>query len=196
MAVVNRVVQRCPAIHWIPACAGMTACWEVELGALRPWLAACSLARATGRYVRMPEAILALSALVVGTIWAGHLQAEFKIGATAVSQSDAGAATPPHEATGDVTPVRRLREGATLVDEPGRFETAGERLSFVPSKGDAKYVVLENLNLERVARVLGENPDARQWSVSGTITEYRGGNYLIVTRAILKSRSRPGAATP
>jgi hypothetical protein len=131
---------------------------------------------------------------IVGTVWAADRRAESGTHATAASQSDA--ATPMPDATGGVTPARRLREGTTLVDELGQFESTGERVRFVPSKGDAKYVVLENLNLERVARLLGEGSDARRWSVSGTITEYRGGNYLLLTRAILKSPSRRGAGTP
>ena len=69
-------------------------------------------------------------------------------------------------------------------------------MAFVPANGNARFIVLENLNLERIARVLGDDPDARQWSVTGSITEYRGGNYLLVTRAILKSRARTGAPQP
>ncbi len=111
------------------------------------------------------------------------------------SKSTALAATPPHEQTEKTTP-QRLRKGASLDNELGQFETAGDRVAFVPAGGNARFVVLENLNLERIARALGEDPDARQWSVSGSITEYRGGNYLLVTRAILKSRTRPGAPRP
>ena len=168
----------------------------------RPRFADLSDARIAGRLARTtmlavrPDAILALAVLVIGTIWVSRLPAEIHVRATAASEADGANPTPSRDQTDGVTPARRLREGAMLVDELGRFEAAGERLCFVPSKGDSRYLVLENLNLERVAQAVGENVDARQWSVSGTITEYRGSNYLLVTRAILKSRSRGNAATP
>jgi hypothetical protein len=115
--------------------------------------------------------------------------------AAAASKSTTSAPTPAHELT-DKTPPRRLREGASLDNELGQFEFAGDRVAFLTANGNTRFIVLENLNLERIARVLGDEPDARAWSVSGSITEYRGGNYLLVTRAILKSRARPSAAKP
>jgi hypothetical protein len=56
------------------------------------------------------------------------------------------------------------------------------------AESGVRYGGLENLNLERVASVINENPEQLQWSVSGTITEYRGANYLLVSRATLKSK--------
>jgi hypothetical protein len=44
--------------------------------------------------------------------------------------------------------------------------------------------VLENLALERIVRILNETRGQRQWLVSGTITEYRGSNYLLISKAV------------
>jgi len=162
----------------------------------RRLLAVQSLVRATRQQVPTIEACLALAVLVGGAIWAAHLHTDLGARAVAATPSEAAAAALVQNPTAGAALVRRLREGATLVDEPGQFELTGDRISFAPAKGNAKYIVLENLNLERVAQVLGQNSDARVWGVSGTIFEYRGGNYLLVTRAILKSRSRGSIATP
>ena len=52
------------------------------------------------------------------------------------------------------------------------------------------FVGLENLNLQRIARTIADNPVPLQWSVTGTITEYRGANFLFVRRAVLKRRAQ------
>lgn len=82
----------------------------------------------------------------------------------------------------------KVREGTQLKENLGGFRAAGDRVSFVSADGQYKLVVLENLTLERVARVLKESGSTSQWLVSGTVTEYQGTNYLLVTRAILKHR--------
>jgi hypothetical protein len=80
-----------------------------------------------------------------------------------------------------------LREGTRLVDEAGRFQTQGERLIFVTSEGERRFTLLENLNLERIARALGEGDKQSVWRAAGSITEYQGANYLLVERAVLVS---------
>jgi hypothetical protein len=45
--------------------------------------------------------------------------------------------------------------------------------------------VLENLQLERILRTLAESRAQRQCIVSGVITEFRGANYLLVTKAVI-----------
>ena len=92
-----------------------------------------------------------------------------------------GAALPP-SAQG-----LRMREGSVLTDREGKFMTAGDRITFYLSDGDESFRMLENLALERVWRML-ENARDRQWPVSGEVTEYRGANYLLITRAVLKAR--------
>lgn len=89
----------------------------------------------------------------------------------------------------------RLREGTELTSLRGWFRMVEGRILFFPSEGDARYIGLENLNLERIAAELASSPSQLEWSISGTITEFRGTNYVLVRRAIL-SRSAPsqGAA--
>lgn len=83
----------------------------------------------------------------------------------------------------------RLREGTTLTDESGEFRDLGDRVVFRCERRTTEFTVLENLTLERVTSALRENSDSRAWTVSGTVTEFRGSNYLLVTRAVLRSQS-------
>jgi hypothetical protein len=89
-------------------------------------------------------------------------------------------------------PLEKQREGTTLTNVTGYFRLTGDRAMFYAETG-ARYGGLENLNLERVASAINDNPEQLQWSVSGTVTEYRGTNYLLVSRATLKAK--PAAST-
>src|SRR5260221_11590051 len=89
----------------------------------------------------------------------------------------------------------RWREGSRLIDQLGYFKVTGDHVTFVSTDGKLKFDGLENLAIERIARTIGDSPDQLEWSISGTITEYRGANYLLVTQAVLKTkgtRSRRG----
>lgn len=81
----------------------------------------------------------------------------------------------------------RLREGSKLVSVPGRMELIGDRTTFTPAEGGDSFRLLENLALERIGQILSDSRDKSQWEVSGVVTEYRGSNYLLVTKAIIKS---------
>ena len=85
---------------------------------------------------------------------------------------------------------RRMREGTEIVGQLGYFRLTGDRVTFFTDDGKGRFVVLENLNLERIARTITDNPEQLQWSVTGTITEYRGANFLFLRRAALKSRTQ------
>ncbi len=82
----------------------------------------------------------------------------------------------------------RLREGTELVDQPGTFRTTGDRITFFTDLGGGRFVVLENLALERVGRAIEDNPRPLDWLVTGTMTEYRGENLLLLHRAVLRSQ--------
>jgi hypothetical protein len=100
--------------------------------------------------------------------------------------------TPP---LGQNKPAERLRENTRLVDVTGTFQaTGGDSVSFSPSGNKDSLRVLENLALERISRTLDENRGSRQWVVSGTVTEYRGNNYLLVTKAVIQLQEGDSAS--
>jgi hypothetical protein len=107
-----------------------------------------------------------------------------------------GTATkPPPAAATDAKPESKpaeaiqLREGMELVDQLGQFKVSHERTIVALAEGNRQLIVLENLCLERVVKILAGNPEAGNWLVSGTVTEYRGANYVLLRRAVLKGQS-------
>ena len=60
--------------------------------------------------------------------------------------------------------------------------------------GAQRQVLLENLALERISRSLEDNRGSK-WTVSGLVTEYRGSNYLLVTKAVTQQQEADAAAT-
>ena len=88
----------------------------------------------------------------------------------------------------------RQREGTRLTEVNGRFEVTGDRVSFATTDSADSMRVLENLALERIARVLAENRASPEWTISGTVTEYNGANYLLLTKAV--QTGKPAANEP
>ena len=82
----------------------------------------------------------------------------------------------------------RIREGTEMENQNGYFRMTGDRVTFFSEGGKGRFVVLENLNLERVSRILAENPDHLRWSVTATVTEYRGANYIFVRKAVCRDQ--------
>ena len=103
---------------------------------------------------------------------------------------------PPPAATpsGTNKPTERLRENTRLVDVVGTFQAiGGDSVAFQPAGGKDSLRVLENLALERISRSLDENRTSK-WIVSGLVTEYRGSNYLLVTKAVSQLQEADAAA--
>jgi hypothetical protein len=86
----------------------------------------------------------------------------------------------------------RVREGTHLAHRLGQFTQIGDRLSFTPEGSSVQWVVLENLVLDRVSHVLADTSDTLNWSVSGRVTEFRGANFVILERAVVKRRTPSG----
>jgi hypothetical protein len=90
----------------------------------------------------------------------------------------------------------RWREGSKLVDVPGHFKISGDRIAFYSLDKRSRFACLENLNSERVWRIVGESPESLEWTVQGTITEYKSENFLLVTQAVIRGRGGRGARSP
>lgn len=88
-------------------------------------------------------------------------------------------------------PFHRIREGTELTNQLGSFIRKGDRVIFVTDDSRRQFAALENLALERVAATMTEDDGQRQWEVTGQVTEYHGGNFLLIRRAILTNSSQP-----
>ncbi len=127
-------------------------------------------------------ACLAAAVGLVKVAWCGTLQ-------TASAQAPPPADSP--SATSGPQALELLREGTQLTNQLGSFRPVGDRVAFVTSDGKRRLIVLENLSLERVTQLIGETPTPLVWSVTGTVTEFRGANYLLVERAVISSAELP-----
>jgi hypothetical protein len=142
----------------------------------------CSMAGGFLCRHRIPIAVAMVSVLLIGGRW---------VRAQLSEPHASGAATMGAAETEPPTPTL-LRQGTQIVDQLGHFRTSGDRLIFFANDGRGRFVALENLNLERIALVLANNSGPLQWNVTGTITEFRGANYLLLERAILTTRTGHG----
>lgn len=107
-----------------------------------------------------------------------------------------GSSSPPTALAPSAPPktAERMREGSKLIEVVGEFQFSGDRVVFSPEAGGDSLRVLENLALERIGRQLTEGRGSRTWVVSGVVTEFRGGNYLLVTKAVVRLEGdRPSA---
>jgi hypothetical protein len=130
--------------------------------------------------------LLTLAAMASGGLLAARRGRAAPSGPPDTAHGQAASAEASEEADSQVE--QRWREGAELKDQLGEFQLAGERVRFRSLDRRIKLTVLENLALERVSRVIEESRTPAQWSVSGTITEFHGSNYLLITRAVVKAR--------
>jgi hypothetical protein len=138
--------------------------------------------------------LLALAAVAVGvhaqtpTAPRGDSHAP-RIAEIALAPTSTGPASASAEPTAAGT---RLREGTQLTDRMGYFRQNGDALTFVDEEG-RELGGLPNLSLERIIRMLKsvDEPESVKWSVSGTVTEFSGRNYLLVHRAVYKAAMLP-----
>lgn len=88
----------------------------------------------------------------------------------------------------------RWREGTRLHQVHGVFSTNGERLQFTTIDGKVQILVTENLLAERVLRSTQESSDPLSWIVQGTMTEFKGTNYLTLNYATIQAKKPKLAA--
>ena len=125
----------------------------------------------------MMFAVALAAALAATVVWAQSADQDIE------SAEELWATIPADDAVG-LRSESQIREGTEMERQNGYFRMTGDRVTFFTEGGKGRFVVLENLNLERIARILAENPDHLQWSVTATVTEYRGSNYIFVRRAV------------
>lgn len=145
---------------------------------------------------RRPSRIIVLVALSLLTIGAGLNFSPAadktplpKLGMASQPSPSVPASRPADPGAGNNSAQQpdRLREGARLTDATGSFGFVGDRIAFHPDGSSDSFRVLENLALERISRVLSEGQGPSLWTVSGTVMEYRGANFLLVQKAVIRS---------
>ena len=123
-----------------------------------------------------------------GTAIAAILIATSVAAATDSRQQESKAPEPAASKAAGQAPAQQLREGATLVDLTGYFKASGDRFAFYKDGSERSFNCLENLSLERIGKAISESPEDLRWTISATVTEYQGTNYLLITRATMNNR--------
>ncbi len=77
---------------------------------------------------------------------------------------------------------QRHREGSRVTDLVGSLRETGRRWTFTTTDGAVAYRLLENQPLERIARSIAEDPQDRNWKISGVLTEFFDENLLLIDR--------------
>ncbi len=75
------------------------------------------------------------------------------------------------------------REGKSIQKLKGSIRVVQSRYIFFPQGDSFRFVLLENLNLERIARAMAERTEETVWEIDAEITEFNGANYLLIDRA-------------
>ena len=81
-----------------------------------------------------------------------------------------------------------LREDSRLINIKGKImnlkadlrTSEYSRSAFVPKNGPGYFILLENRNLEEIEEITSHGE--KEVIVSGTVTVYKGMNYLLITR--------------
>lgn len=104
---------------------------------------------------------------------------------------------PPPEAKTEIprTDAVLLRENTRLIDRTGQIlclrddlDTGNVARSVFQPKGDLGYfILLENKYLEKIETHTRHGE--RDVKVSGTVTEYRGQNFLLLTRVFVRRKN-------
>ena len=81
--------------------------------------------------------------------------------------------------------TKRIREGTAFKNKRCLFRISGNRVVLFSEDESERYFCHENLNLERIMKVVEENPSQHIWSIDGFFTEYRGENFVHIQRAVL-----------
>ena len=80
-----------------------------------------------------------------------------------------------------------LREGTIVRNQRVVIRISGGRAMMTVLEDSRRFYCLENLNLERISKVIQNNPMLTDWNVDYLVTEYQGSNYVLIQRAVLAS---------
>lgn len=88
--------------------------------------------------------------------------------------------------------VQRIREGTKVKDQIVFFRQTGDRTVLYVAENHQRFVCHENLELERVLKVIQEQPGRDFWKIEGEFTEFRGENFILLRRAVIAQTPTEG----
>lgn len=88
-----------------------------------------------------------------------------------------------------------LREGTVIDGAAGVVREQESRFVFSQAGTGRELMLLENLALQRIARLVERANQTIPCHVTGRVTEFRGVNYLLLERTVLDSKGEESPAT-
>ncbi len=95
------------------------------------------------------------------------------------------ASNTPQKVERETAAKKRVREGTAFKNKRCLFRISGNRVVIFSEDESERYFCLENLNLDRVMKVVQKNPTQQIWNVDGFYTEYHEENFVYIQRAVL-----------
>jgi hypothetical protein len=81
------------------------------------------------------------------------------------------------------TTQKILREGTRIESSVCECRSDGNRLSIKLDNNESRSLIaLENLAAQRVLQAATEDSKDSSWSITGTVTEFQGRNYILLER--------------
>jgi hypothetical protein len=84
-----------------------------------------------------------------------------------------------------------MREGTRIESRSAVCRFNGERLNVDLEEFERPILALENLAAQRILDTIRNDPNDDQWLLTGTITEFRGSNYLLLERVKRDASNKP-----
>jgi len=102
-----------------------------------------------------------------------------------VVEPDVRRPLPVRPPTGAVVEAAPLRQDKRLTDREGRIIRRNDQTLFVFDGGDKPLVLLPNAKLQQVEDTADFGRRPVRFRISGTVTEYRGENYLMLSKMVV-----------
>jgi hypothetical protein len=95
--------------------------------------------------------------------------------------------TSPSRSAGSIE-EKLLREGTRIENRPAEIRQEAERIAIYLADHHVPLLALENLAMQRILRAVVDDPADKHWTVTGTVTEFQGRNFLLLERVTRASK--------
>ena len=130
----------------------------------------------------MKKTLLTTTIFTVGVVFAVWAQTDRDVNRPGTRLPASGAT---QRAERESVAKKRIREGTAFKNKRCLFRVSGNRIMIFSEDESERYFCLENLNLDRIMKVVQDNPAQQIWNVDGFYTEFRDENFVSIQRATL-----------
>jgi len=84
-----------------------------------------------------------------------------------------------------ISRANRIREGTAFKGKHVFFRETGDQIVLYTVEDSQRFACLKNLALERILATMQEKPERQFWKIDGEFTEFRGENFVLISRAVV-----------